>query len=347
MVYRTIHALIVACGMLLVGLGPGCAASDKQIISQASQFNDGIKPAVVQQPELTSYLQQIGDRIVAAARELDQEHVGPKQHFADKDRNWMFSDIHWQLVNSKTVNAFTTGGHYVYIYNELFQMCKNEDELAAVMSHEYAHIYCRHVQQGTGRQQALAVAALAAAGAGYVVGGKEHGSEYAQLAGGGASAGLGFVGMGFTRQDEAQADQYGFKFYTRAGWPPDHFGDFFKEMIAAGYDKTPAIASDHPTLASRVQAAEKYASQVPPQQKQQLAKPEIVSADQFPRYKQLANQAAQGIPDDQKVLAAKNLAAALPRSCWLPYDPKDREEAEARLAAAAKQAEERKQKTGG
>src|SRR5438445_136214 len=74
-----------------------------------------------------------------------------------------------------------------------------------------------------------------------------------------AQTGGGFLNMGFTREDEAQADEYGFKFYTRAGWPPEHFGDFFKEMIAAGYDKTPAIASDHPTLASRVEAAEKRA----------------------------------------------------------------------------------------
>ena len=43
--------------------------------------------------------------------------------------------------NSKTINAFTTGGHYVYIYDALFQMCKNEDELAAVMAHEYGHIH--------------------------------------------------------------------------------------------------------------------------------------------------------------------------------------------------------------
>src|SRR5437588_8119004 len=180
---RTIHALIVACGMLLLALGPGCAASDKQIISQASQFNDGIKPAVVQQPDLSGYLQQIGDRIIAAAKQLDSEHVGPKQHFADKDRSWMFSDIHWQLVNSKTVNAFTTGGHYVYIYNELFQMCKNEDELAAVMAHEYGHIYCRHVQKGTGRQQVLAALTTAAgAGAQYAAGKSQGSSAYAQYA---------------------------------------------------------------------------------------------------------------------------------------------------------------------
>jgi len=236
------------CEVMLVDIGIGCMDSEKQVIQQAKQFNSGHQPEDIKQPRPTQELQQIGDCIVAAAKQLDAKGVGPKTHFQDKDRSWMFSDIHWELVNSKTVNAFTTGGHYVYIYDALFQMCKNEDELAAVMSHEYGHIYCRHVQKGTGRQEALAVLTVAAAGAAQYAGGTSGSSSYTQYAATAAQAGGAFVNNGFTRQDEAQADEYGFKFYTRAGWPPDHFADFFKDMIAAGYDKTPGILSDHPTL---------------------------------------------------------------------------------------------------
>ena len=336
---------IALCVMALIALGAGCAASDKQIIQQASQFNSGIQPAEIQHPQTNSYLQQIGDRIVAAAKQLDAEGVGPKTHFQDKDRNWMFQDIHWELVNSKTVNAFTTGGHYVYIYDALFQMCKNEDELAAVMSHEYGHIYCRHVQKGTGRQEALAALTMAAAGAAQYAGGKSGGSSsYAQYAATAAQAGGTFLENGFTRQDEAQADEYGFKFYTRAGWPPEHFADFFKDMIAAGYDKTPGVLSDHPTLASRVQAAEKRVQQLNPQQVAQWRKPDIADPQQFSQYKQVALQASQGMPDDQKVLAAKNLLQALPRSCWLPYEPDDEKQAQDWILQTAKQ---QQQKQGG
>src|SRR6266478_7886056 len=150
---RTIlnHLGSALCVILSTAVGSGCVASDKQIIDQASAFDAGLKPAEIHGGTTTQYLQQIGDRIIAAAKQLDKEGVGPKSHFKEKDNSWMFQDIHWQLVNSKTVNAFTTGGHYVYIYLELFKLCKNEEELAAVMSHEYGHIYCRHVQKGTGR----------------------------------------------------------------------------------------------------------------------------------------------------------------------------------------------------
>jgi predicted Zn-dependent protease len=50
-----------------------------------------------------------------------------------------------------------------------------------------------------------------------------------------------FIGMGYTRKDEAQADELGFDFYSRAGWDPYRFGDFFQHMIDKGYDKTPEM----------------------------------------------------------------------------------------------------------
>jgi predicted Zn-dependent protease len=323
------------CAIALIAISGGCVASDKQVIQQASAFNSGLQPAEIREAQNNAYLQQIGDRIVAAAKQFDKEGVGPKSHFKEKNNSWMFQDLHWELVNSKTINAFTTGGHYVYIYNALFQMCKNEDELAAVMAHEYGHIYCRHVQKGTGRQEALAMVSLAATGAGYVYGGQANGAQYAQAASSLTQAGGGFIDMGFTRDDEAQADEYGLRFYTRAGWPPEHFADFFRDMIAAGYDKTPAIASDHPTLASRVEAAEKRVKALDPARVAQLRKDDIATLAQFNQYKRAAIGASQGMPDDQKALQAKNLLQALPRSCWVPYDPDDQKEAQQKLIEQA------------
>src|SRR5262245_7725600 len=159
----------------------------------------------------------------------------------------MFKDMKFHFVNSKTLNAFTTGGEHMYIYTQLFEECQSEDELAAVMAHEYGHVYARHVAKGMNRQMTLMGAALGAGAAGYAYGGKEHGAQYAALAAG-ATGGLGqFMVMGYTRGDEAEADKLGFDFYTRAGWDPKKFGDFFQHMIDKGLDSTPEMASDHPT----------------------------------------------------------------------------------------------------
>jgi len=305
----------------------GCVASDKSTIQQASAFDTGLKPAEIREAQNNAYLQQIGDRIVAVAQQLDKQGYGPKTHFKEKDNSWMFQDLHWELVNSKTINAFTTGGHYVYIYNALFQMCKNENELAAVLCHEYGHIYSRHVQKGQGRHEALAAATLVAAGAGYAYGGSQNGQQYAQQAATLTQGGGSFFEMGFTRDDEAQADEVGFAIYLRAGWPPEHFADFFKDMIAAGYDKTPAIESDHPTLASRVEKANQRVAALNKAKAETYLKPNIVTQAQFDQIKRAAVSASASIPDDQKVLQAKNLLQALPRSCWVPNEPDDRRQA--------------------
>ena len=334
---------LTLCATALVVIDAGCLASDKQVVQQASAFNDGIKPAEIRNAQINPYLQQIGDRIVAVAKKMDAQGVGPKTHFAKGDRSWMFQDLHWELVNSKTINAFTTGGHYVYIYDALYQMCKNEDELAAVMAHEYGHIYCRHVQKGTGRQEALAVASLVAGGAGYVAGGSANGSQYAQSAMQLAQKGGGFLEMGYTREDEAQADEYGFIFYTQAGWPPEHFADFFKDMIAAGYDTKSAMTSDHPTLASRVEAADKRVAALDKQKVAQLRRPEIADPQQFELNKRAALAASQGMPNDQQVLQAKNLLQALPRSCWVPGEAEDQKQAAQKIVEDAQRAQEKQQ----
>lgn len=145
----------------------------------------------------------------------------------DEDSQWMFSQkMQFHFVNSKTLNAFTTGGEHMYVYTELFQKTRNENELATVMAHEFAHVYGRHVQKGMNRQYGVLLATVGAGAAGYALGDKSNRETYAGLAAGGAMLAGQLLNAGFTRGDEAEADEMGFEFYIRAGYDPDHFGDF-------------------------------------------------------------------------------------------------------------------------
>lgn len=316
---------IVALQMLI---SSGCATpsrNDKAVVSQAGQFHQSIAPAAMSDRALDAYLQQLGGRIVAAAKQADAMKIGPKSHFSG-DTAWMFQDVHFYLVNSKTLNAFTTGGHAVYIYNELFQLCQNEDELAAVMSHEFAHIYCRHVQKGMNNQLAMSAVALAAGGAGYLAGGQQHGADYAQAgAAAGASAGQ-FIEMGFTRGDEGQADEYGQQFYAMAGWDPQRFGDFFRIMKQKVGDVSSDLTSDHPSLTSRYEIADKRAPGLE-RRRPTPPPPPVATPEQFAALQQLANRVSLTMPNDAQVLNTKKLLQALPRSCWVPVDQDDQQSA--------------------
>lgn len=315
---------------LVLFFAAGCA-SDSKVRAQADEAHAQLEPAVIKDPELAQYLQQLGARVSATAQELEKENVGPKAHFKE-DSSWMFSTDEFHLVNSEQLNAFTTGGSHMYVYAQLMQTCRSEDELAAVVSHEFAHVYCRHVHKGMDRQLWTIGGAAVVGAAGYAAGGKEHGMEYATY---GVALGMvagNFLGMGFTRDDEAEADKYGFQFYARAGWDPQHFGDFFQQLVDKGYDTTPEWQSDHPSLSSRVQAARERAAQLPAEAAN-WRKPPLADAARFERLKQRAAQVAQTTKKEGDLGKAQLLLRSVP-SCLLPADTAEQKDAQEQLKAA-------------
>jgi len=327
--------LPIVGGLALLTALCGCA-TDRQVISQARSTNSELAPAIMTDPELTAYMQEIGGRIVEAAMAADAARQGPKTHFSSEDNTWMFERGQFHLVNSTTLNAFTTGGEHFYIYSELLEQCRSEDELAAVMAHEYAHVYGRHVQKGMNRQT-LAMGLSAGAGlAGLALGGEENGKQYSELAAVSTATAISFLDLGYTRDDEAEADEWGFYFYARAGWDPEHFADFFQQLIDQGLDSTPEVTSDHPSLASRVEHAKQLASALPPQAAS-WRRPPVANAQGYDAIRHRAFMIAKTMPINDPVGVAQTLLAAVP-SCLLPVDPPEQRDARQRLNVAVQNA---------
>ncbi len=322
---------ILAAFLVLAPLS--ACATDRQVIGQAEDAHHELAPAVLDDPQLAGYLQEMGDRIVHAAKELSDKGFGPDSHRKEDDA-WMFTDVKFHFVNSETLNAFTTGGDHMYIYTQLLQQCRTEDELAAVMAHEYAHVYARHVHKGMNRQYLAMGGALAGGVLGYTLADDDK-LEVAALAAAGTGALAGFLNQGFTRGDEAEADQLGFAFYAHAGWDPAHFGDFFQAMVDAGYDTTPELLSDHPSLASRVVAAKEMAAKLPPEAKS-WRQPAVAEGAKFKAMQARAAQLAKTMPDDKSMQTAQTLLNAV-GNCLLPQDQPQQIEARAKVEAAMQQ----------
>jgi predicted Zn-dependent protease len=167
-------------------------------------------------------------------------------------------------------------------------------------------------------RQMVTMAAAGAGAVGYAAGGKNK-ETYAGTAAGLAAMAGQYFGMSFTREDEDQADEVGFKFYTHAGWDPAKFADFFKKMIAKGYDKTPEVMSDHPSLANRVKATAERVQKLPPEASQ-WRRPPVASPSEFRQLQQRAQQLGKNMPTSESLANAQQLLAALPRSCLTPRD---------------------------
>jgi len=55
-------------------------------------------------------------------------------------------NVDWEVnvIDSPEQNAFVTSGGKVFVFTGILPMCKSEDEIAAILGHEIAHVVARH-----------------------------------------------------------------------------------------------------------------------------------------------------------------------------------------------------------
>jgi predicted Zn-dependent protease len=192
------------------------------------------------------------------------------------------------------------------------------------------------------RQYAILGTAAAAGAAGAAVGYNQDEGEgaltYGAVAAGAALALGQYFGMGFTRDDENEADKLGFAFYTRAGWDPTRFAGFFQTLVDKGYDKTPENLSDHPKLSNRVAATQRRIGQLPPDASQ-WRRPPVADEKRFAEMKGRAAQIAKNTPKDKSLEQARLMLASFP-SCVTTDEQPDQEQARA-IIYQAKQEEKK------
>lgn len=319
---------LVWLAVLIAAVSVGCA-SDKAVVAQAANSHKQLAPAVITDPQLAAYVQAVGDRIVTVARDMAQQGYMKDRVFKE-DPSWMFDGVQFHLVGSETLNAFTTGGQHIYLYSKLFETSKSEDEFAAVVAHEFGHVYGRHVHNTMNRQYATIGLAAGAAGLGYAFGGEDRETTAAILGGSAALVGQA-IGSGYSRRDEDEADAIGFEFYVRAGYDPDKFADFFKQMIAKGYETNDPMAS-HPKLSDRVANSQKRADRWKAENPnwRSFLRPPVANASQFASLQQRSAVAAEKIERNPQVAAAELLFDAFP-SCVAPVDQQRQKQARAEI----------------
>jgi Zn-dependent protease with chaperone function len=126
---------------------------------------------------LQDYVQMVGAK------------VAKNSHLPD----WEFK---FTVLDDESVNAFTTGGGYVYIHRGLMSYLTTEAELATVLGHEIGHVTARHPAR---RQTRGVLASVLATGVAIMTGS----GAVAQLANIGAEAWL----QGYGRENEMEADK--------------------------------------------------------------------------------------------------------------------------------------------
>lgn len=167
-----------------------------------------------------------------------------------------------ELFEEEDINAFAMPGGQIGIYTGLFRAATNQDQLAAVMGHEIAHVTRGHSLKRANSQQAANIGILVGSVASEVV------RDNAGLIVLGAQLGL---LLPYGRAQESEADVDGLDLMAKAGFNPDGSVQLWRNMAEESPNSMPAFLSTHPSSSARIRQLEAQLGVVEPMYQQARA----------------------------------------------------------------------------
>ncbi len=153
-----------------------------------------------------------------------------------------------QVFEDKQANAFALPGYKIGVYTGLLKYAKNQDQVAAVMGHEVAHVIAKHgnerISSQTAMQTGMSIAAV-------LLGASDKNNNSSLiLAGLGIGAQYGVL-LPFSRKHESEADLIGLDLIAKAGFNPAESVTLWQNMSQAG-SAPPEFMSTHPSNSTRI-----------------------------------------------------------------------------------------------
>lgn len=155
----------------------------------------------------------------------------------------------WEVTvfDDQAINAFALPGGKIGVYTGLLQVAEDQNQLAAVIGHEIAHVIADHgnarVSATYATQTGLQLAQIMA---GAVTPEK---TQLFGLLGLGAQVG---VLLPYGRGQESEADILGLQYMARAGFDPRASIPLWQNMGKAGGGQPPEFLSTHPSHQTRI-----------------------------------------------------------------------------------------------
>lgn len=208
---------------------------------------------LLEDPLVTDWLQGVGGRLGADSDNPQQ----PYTFFMMRDRQ---------------INAFATLGGYIGMNAGLVLTADREDEVAAVLSHEIAHVTQQHVLRGVERAQRDQIPILLGMLGAIVLAQAAGGSSSGDASQAAIASAMGLMQqrqIDYTRSNESEADRVGIRTLSRAGYDIDAMAGFFAKLQQAtrvargsGRESVPDYLQTHPVTTTRISEARQRADQL-------------------------------------------------------------------------------------
>lgn len=232
--------------------------SERDLVTGKRSLSTADRNAQIQQGN--SYIQQMLAEEKKAGRKVNGEldaaqyerlvRIFDRIHQVSHLRNERWIPL---LIDRDSFNAFTTGGTYIVVHNQLMQQLSSDDEVAAVIGHEVAHTVANHIGEAQTHQMASRLS-----------GSKSAGQRGYQAA--------------FTHENEREADRVGILYSALAGYDPSAASAIWQRQYQQEGNARTLFAHDHPVNAERAAETGYIADKV---------KPYYRAGEQNPRYPEL------------------------------------------------------------
>lgn len=199
--------------------------------------------SVIEDPELSSWLRGIGNRLVS--------------------QSGYRGNVYFLLSNNPEVNAFATMGGIIVINTGLILHADSESELAAVMAHEIAHVSQKHLDRLVANSKGSVLGTSAAVLAGILAGTQDSQAGSAIIAT--ALAAQQHRQLDYSRSMESEADSVGIRTLARAGFKPSGMPLFMEKLDRLSDDRNAQLSKflrSHPLSLERVGNTRAWANQL-------------------------------------------------------------------------------------
>lgn len=186
-------------------------------------------------PAANNYLNLLGQVLVMAS-----------------DKPSTYKGYHFLLLDTDEVVAFAAPSGFVFVSKGMVKLCKNEDDLAAVLAHEIGHVQHSHALAAISTSRITsALTIIASEGAQAAVGGSV--GELTRLFEGSIDdITQTLVNSGYARGQENEADAAAIKIMQRVGYDPAALVRVLETMKVRVKPGATGFTSTHPPADERI-----------------------------------------------------------------------------------------------
>jgi beta-barrel assembly-enhancing protease len=232
--------------------------SEEYYIGRAVAARVLTKYKLDQDPALTEYVNEVGNVV---ARKSSRPNP--------------FRGYHFAVLDTGEINAFACPGGIIFVTKGLIKTCKNEDELAAVLAHEVAHVANKDGINSISKARWSEVWTAMGKEAVTVYGGSVASGLVSLFEGSIDDVFKTIVVNGYSRSAEEAADAAAVTTLSRAGYDPTAVVSLLKTMEAKGKGASSGIFKTHPATSARLSSVKALASEAP------TAKGETIRTQRF------------------------------------------------------------------